>query len=79
MQRLVLVTQKAPRTADVPLLQYSDTTVDVQLRSNAEKTPQRQPVTKYNDFQMDKKLRYTKQNDTEVTEKSEEERRPSVT
>ena len=29
MQRQVLVTQKAPRTADVPLLQYSDTTVDV--------------------------------------------------
>ena len=29
MQRQVLVTQKAPRTADVPLLQHSDTTVDV--------------------------------------------------
>ena len=29
MQRQVLVMQKAPRTADVPLLQYSDTTVDV--------------------------------------------------
>ena len=29
IQRLVLVIQKAPRTADVPLLQYSDMTVDV--------------------------------------------------
>ena len=29
MQRQVLVIQKAPRTVDIPLLQYSDTTVDV--------------------------------------------------
>ena len=29
MHRQVLVTQKAPRTADVPLLQDIDTTVDV--------------------------------------------------
>ena len=29
MQRQVLVIQRAPRTADVPLLQYSDTTVDI--------------------------------------------------
>ena len=29
MKRQVLVKQKAPRTVDVPLLQYSDTTVDV--------------------------------------------------
>ena len=29
MQRQVLVIQKAPRMADIPLLQYSDTTVDV--------------------------------------------------
>ena len=29
MQRQVLVIQKAQRTADIPLLQYSGTTVDV--------------------------------------------------
>ena len=29
MQRQVLVTQKAPRQVDIPLLQYRDTTVDV--------------------------------------------------
>ena len=29
MQRQVVVIQKAPRTVDVPLRQYSDTTVDV--------------------------------------------------
>ena len=29
IQRQVLVTQKAPRTVDIPLLQYIDTTVDV--------------------------------------------------
>ena len=29
MQRQVLVTQKTPRKVDIPLLQYSDTTVDV--------------------------------------------------
>ena len=29
MQRQVLVIQKAPRTVDVPVLQYIDTTVDV--------------------------------------------------
>ena len=29
MQRQVLVIQKAPRTVDIPLLQYIDTTVDV--------------------------------------------------
>ena len=28
MQRQVLVFQKAPRTADIPLLQYIDTTVE---------------------------------------------------
>ena len=47
----MLVIQKTPRTADVPLLQYSDTTVDV-----AEKTPQEQ----HQDFviiQMDKERR----------------------
>ena len=31
VQRQVLVIQKAQRTADVPLLRYSDTTVDVQV------------------------------------------------
>ena len=42
MQRQVLGNQKAPRTADVPLLQYSDTTVDVPVAKDAEKTPQKQ-------------------------------------
>ena len=52
--------QKAPRTADVPLLQYSDTTVDVAGAKDAEKTPQKKHedcMTKYNGIQMDKKLR----------------------
>ena len=34
MQRQVLVIQKAQRTVDVPLLQYIDTTVDVQWRNS---------------------------------------------
>ena len=60
MQRHVLVIQKAPSTEDVPLLQYSDTTVDVPVAKDAEKTPQEQHedcMTKYNEIQMDKKLR----------------------
>ena len=38
MQRHVLVIQKAQRTVDVPLLQYIDTTVDVPVAKDAEKT-----------------------------------------
>ena len=52
--------QKAPRTVDVPLLQCSDTTVDVPVAKDAEKTPQRQHedcMTKYKEIQMEKKLR----------------------
>ena len=41
----MLVIQKAPRTADVPLLQYSDTTVDVtvakQCREDTTETARR--------------------------------------
>ena len=54
--------QKAPRTAGIPLPQYSDTTVDIPVANDAEKTPQRRHedcVTKYNEIQMDKKLRST--------------------
>ena len=40
MKRQVLVIQKAPRTVDIPLLQYSDTTVDVPVAKDAEKTPE---------------------------------------
>ena len=60
LQRQVLVIQEAPRTADVPPLQSSDTTVDVAGAKDAEKTPQEQHedfVTKYNEIQMDKKRR----------------------
>ena len=60
MQRQVLAIQKAPRTADVPLLQCIDTTVDVAGAKDAEKTPQEQHedcMTKYNEIQMDKELR----------------------
>ena len=43
MQRQVLVIQKAPRTVDITLLQYSDATVDVpvtkQCREDATGTP----------------------------------------
>ena len=35
MQRQVLVIQKAPRTAEVPLLQYIETTVDVPPQKTA--------------------------------------------
>ena len=59
MQRQVLVIQNAQRTVDVPLLQYIDTTVDVPVAKDAEKTPQKQHedcITKYNEIQMDKKL-----------------------
>ena len=55
--------QKAPRTADIPWLQYSDTTVDVPVAKDAEKTPQRQHedcMTKHNEIQMDKNLRSAK-------------------
>ena len=42
MQRQVLVIPMAPRTADVPLLQFRDTTVDVpvakQRREDSTKT-----------------------------------------
>ena len=38
MQRQVLVIQKAPRTADVPLLQNCDTTVDVAGAKDTVKT-----------------------------------------
>ena len=47
--------QKAQRTADVLLLQYSDTTVDVPVAKDAEKTPQKQHedcMTKYNEIKM---------------------------
>ena len=60
MQRQVLVIQEAPRTADVPLLQNSDTTVSVPVAKDAENTPQKQHedcVKKYNEIQMDKELR----------------------
>ena len=46
--------------ADVPLLQFSDTTVDVAGAKDAEKTPQGEHedcMTKYNEIQMDKKRR----------------------
>ena len=46
--------------ADVPLLQYSDTTVDVTVAKDAEKTPQEQHedcMTKYNEIKMNKKRR----------------------
>ena len=58
MQRQVLVIQKAPRTVGVPLLQYIDTMSP--LRSDAEKTPQKQHedcMTKYNEIKMDTKPR----------------------
>ena len=42
IQRQVLVGQKAQRTADIPLLQYSDTTVDVPVAKDSVKTPQKQ-------------------------------------
>ena len=48
--------QKAQRTVDVPLLQYTDTTVDAPVA----KTPQNQHedcMTKYSEIKMDKKLR----------------------
>ena len=48
--------QKAPRTVDVPLLQYIDTTVDVPV----DKAPQKQHedcITKHNEIKMNKKLR----------------------
>ena len=54
MQRQVLVILKAQRTVDVPLLQYSDTTVDVPVAKDAEKTPQKQHED-YNEIQMDKR------------------------
>ena len=57
--RQMLGIQEAPRTADVPLLQYSDTTVDVPVAKDAEKAPQRQYedcMTKCNEIQKDKKL-----------------------
>ena len=63
LQRQVLVIQKAPRTADVPLLQCSDATLDVPVAKDAEKTPQKQHedcMTKYNEIKMDKKLRSAK-------------------
>ena len=44
----------------VPLLKYSDTTVDVPVAKDAEKTPQKQHkncMTKYNEIKMGKKLR----------------------
>ena len=59
MQRQVLVIQKAQRTVDVPLLQYIDTTVDVAVAKDAEKTPQKQQkdcMTRHNEMKMDKKL-----------------------
>ena len=60
MKRQVLVIRNATRTVDIPLLQYSDTTVDVPVAKDAEKTPQKQQkncMTKHNEIQMDKKLR----------------------
>ena len=38
MQRQVLVIQKEPRTVDVPVLQYIDTTVDVPVAKAPQKT-----------------------------------------
>ena len=55
--------QKAPRRADVPLRQYSDTTIDVPVAKDAEKTPRRQHedcMTKFNEIQMEKKLHSAK-------------------
>ena len=52
--------QVAPRTVDIPLLQYSDTTLDVPVAKDAEKTPQKQQkncMTKHNEIQIDKKQR----------------------
>ena len=63
MKRQVLVIQKAPRKVDIPLLQHSDTTVDVPVAKDAKKTPQEQRkecMTKHNEIQMDKKLRSAK-------------------
>ena len=60
IQRQVLVIQKTPRTVDNPLLQYSDTTVDVPAAKDAEKTPQKPHedcMTKLNEIQIDKELR----------------------
>ena len=54
----MLVIQKAPRTADVPVLQYSDTTVDVpvakQRREDTTETARRLH-DEHNEIQMDKK------------------------
>ena len=41
MQRHVLFIQKAQRTVDVPLLQYSDTTVDVPVAKTLQKNSTR--------------------------------------
>ena len=53
MQRQVLVIQKAPRTADVPLLQYCDTTVDVSIGEATPRGHHRKQhedcITKYNE------------------------------
>ena len=38
MHRQVLVFQKAPRTVDIPQLQYIDTTVDVPVYRNSTRT-----------------------------------------
>ena len=60
MQRQELAIQKAPRTADVPLLQYIDATVDVTVakRRPGDTTEKHDDcITKYSEIQMDKKMR----------------------
>ena len=56
MQRQVLVIQKEPRTVDVPLLQYIDTTVDVPV-AKARQKQHEDCITKYNEIKIDEKLR----------------------
>ena len=47
----------APRTVDVPLFQYIDTTVDVPVAKQRRENTHRIARTKYNEIQMDKKMR----------------------
>ena len=52
MQRQVLVMQKAQRTVDVPLVQYIEATVDVQLRSDAKKQSSRRHRKRWRFFRV---------------------------
>ena len=66
VQRQVPVIQKAPRIADISLLQYSDTTVDVPVaKTTHEKTPRETTLTKHNDIQMDKRAAFSIAEDRE--------------